>query len=238
MRLVYNTEYALHEFKTHGEYALMEKLQHASLNTIFDVGCNIGEWSRMTRSFHQTSKIHMFELLPATFQKLLHNNAVDENMMANSYGLSCTTQEIPIRVMLSNDRVTTTVTEMKHPDSIVTTGLVRHPDSYLQYYDINYIDYLKIDTEGHEYQVLQGFSSLIEEGKVACIQFEYGFINVLTRHLMIDFYKFLEPYGYVIGPLTPSRVDFRSYSIFKEDFQGPDYVAVHKSRQDIIDLIQ
>lgn len=238
MRPDYNTEYALHEFKTHGEYDLMRKLHVVGLHTIFDVGCNIGEWSRMVRQFHPNSKIHMFELLPATFQKLLHNNVLDKNMVANSYGLSNVTQEIPIRVMLSNDRVTTTVTEMKHPDSIVTTGLVRHPESYLKYYDINYIDYLKIDTEGHEYEVLLGFSSLLEQGKIACIQFEYGFINVLTRHLMIDFYKLLEPYGYVIGPLTPTCVDFRNYTIFKEDFQGPDYIAVHKSRSDIINLIK
>jgi hypothetical protein len=42
----------------------------------------------------------------------------------------------------------------------------------------------------------------------------------------------------VLGKITPEGVKFKDYILFDEDFQGPDYLAVHKSRQDIIDKVK
>ena len=39
---------------------------------------------------------------------------------------------------------------------------------------MEHIDYLKIDTEGAEYKILSGSTTLLEDKKISFIQFEYG----------------------------------------------------------------
>ncbi len=233
----YNTENALMEFKIHGEYQLMEKLRNIEMHNIFDVGCNIGEWTKMARSFQPISLIHMFEASPFTFQKMLRNVRLDNGIYANSYGLSDSVKEIQFKVVPDNDRVSTSVLNLTHDNSIVKNALVSTGDFYIRHYDIKHIDFLKIDTEGHEYFVLQGFKPQLENQMIACIQFEFGYVNILTKKLLIDYYQLLTPYGYKIGKLTPEGVSFKEYKLFHEDFSGADYVAVHQSRTDIIDLV-
>ena len=240
MLVEYNTDYAMSEFRLHGEYQVMQKLSGIPLPTIFDVGCNIGEWTRMARSFQPASQIHMFEIMPPTFQKLLRNNVLAPNIFPNSFGLSNDIKQIPVKYVLNNDRVTTTVLEQEHHDSIIKNAYVVTGDSYCwnQPQSIEYIDYLKIDSEGHEYEVLQGFMGMLSQGRIGCIQFEYGNLNILTKHLLIDFSKMLVPLGYVLGKITPERVNFKDYHLLDEDFRGPDYMAVHISRTDIIDALK
>lgn len=232
----YDTNYAIGEFKLHGEYQLLERLRTVNMQTIFDVGCNIGEWTKMTRTFQPNANIHMFEIVPATFQKLLRNNVLDDKVFPNSFGLSKETSDIVVKEVLDNTRVSTTVLNLRHDNSVLRKAVVVNPMTYTEYNNINYIDYLKIDTEGHEYSVLEGFIPLLEKGNVGCIQFEYGYVCILTKKLLIDFYQLLTPYGYLIGKLTPTGVKFKDYILPDEDFQGPDYIAVHESRQDIINL--
>ena len=234
----YNEMYALEEFKIHGEYQMLEKLKSIPMNTVFDVGCNIGEWTRMMRAFQPTAAMHMFEIVPSTFQKMIRNIPLDPNVFPNSYGLSNEIKEIPIKIVTDNDRVSTTVLNLAHNNSMIKTALVVSGEFYTKHNDIEYIDFLKIDTEGHEYETLLGFLNHIKSGAVACIQFEFGFINVLTKKLLIDYYQLLSPFGYVIGKLTPTGVLFKEYHLFDEDFSGSDYIAVHNSRQDIINAIR
>lgn len=235
---LYNTDFALYEFKLRGEYQLQEKLRSIEMHSIFDVGCNIGEWTKMTRAFQPVSLIHMFEVSPFTFQKMLRNVYLDNGIFANSYGLSDGVKEIEFKIVTDNDRVSTAVLNITHDNAVIKNALVATGDFYMRHYGIPYIDFLKIDTEGHEYSVLEGFLPQLQQGIIGCIQFEFGYINVLTKKLLIDFYQLLVPYGYVIGKLTPDGVSFTDYKLFHEDFSGSDYVAVHQSRTDMIDLIR
>lgn len=234
----YNTDYALSEFKLHGEFQLMQRLQNIPMQTIFDVGCNIGEWTRMVRIFQPVANVHMFEILPSVFQQLIRTDILDNNTFANSFGLSKETGDIVIKEVLDNSRVSTTVLNLRHDNSVLRKAVVVNPMTYIDYHNINYIDYLKLDTEGHEYSILEGFIPLLEKGNIKCIQFEYNYTCILTKKLLIDFYQLLTPYGYRLGKLTPAGVLFKDYILPDEDFQGPDYIAVHESRQDLIDLLK
>jgi FkbM family methyltransferase len=234
----YNTEYAIGEFKLHGEYQLLSKLSPFKFKTIFDVGCNIGEWTRMCRIHHPNASIHMFEIAYKTFNKMIRNDVLDINMYPNNFGLSSSFRDIPLQYVSDNDRVSTTVPDILHDNTVKTFGLVVPGSVYANIHNITHIDYLKIDTEGHEYEVLEGFRPMLEQGNITCLQFEYGYISILTKKLLIDYYKMLNAYGYVLGKLTPEGVRFKDYHLFDEDFRGPDYVAVHKSRSDIIDVLK
>jgi FkbM family methyltransferase len=234
----YDTQFALNEFQTSGELQLMDKLADFQFSTIFDVGANIGEWTKMVRDGRQVqANFHCFEPVPEVFTRLISNVYCDK-VMPNPFGLSSQSE---IREMLfdhDNDRLTTPCMELARTNPEVRHLLFLDGDNYCHSRKIDFVDFLKLDTEGHEYQILKGFSSMLENQKITMIQFEYGYANVLTKDLLIDFYKLLTPLDYAIGKLLPNGVDFKTYGLLDEDFKGPNYVAIHRSRPDIIEKIQ
>ena len=59
---------------------------------------------------------------------------------------------------------------------------------------IESIDFLKVDTEGADIDVLQGFRNAFEQGAVTMAQFEYNDLSLkLSRTLLADFYELLTP---------------------------------------------
>lgn len=234
---VYDTNYARKEFEWGGEIQLMVKLSQFKFNTIFDVGANIGEWTKMVRPHQPEAAIHCFEPMPTVFKRLI-SNTIQCNVMPNPLGLSNCCE---IRDMLfseDNDRLTTPCLDIARVDPEVIPLIMVDGNTYCRSRKIETIDFLKIDTEGHEFKVLQGFDEMLKNGKIVVIQFEYGYANVLTKDLLIDFYKYLKPYGYEIGKLTKDGVIFKDYTLLDEDFQGPNFIAVHNSSPDLIAEIQ
>ncbi len=229
---MYNQEYAMKEFTLHGEVWLQQKFA-GKFETIFDVGSNIGEWSRMARSFHPNAEIHQFELSPDTYRQMLSNIQIDDKMIPNSFGLSDQIGSIPFKYKPSYNAVSSSIMNLRLDDSEIRTGFVYTGDEYVKSRNIDKIDFLKIDTEGNEGNVFRGFEKTISEGKVKIIQFEYGFICVLTKWLLMDSYKFLTPYGYKLGKLSNGNIHFHDYSLTDENFIGPDYIAVHSSVLDM-----
>jgi len=48
-----------YDFEKNGEKDLVRKLSKLDLETIFDVGSNVGEWSQIALEFFPRAKIHM-----------------------------------------------------------------------------------------------------------------------------------------------------------------------------------
>jgi FkbM family methyltransferase len=236
---IYDIQFATNEFQVAGETQLQKKLSDKyELKTFFDVGANIGEWTRMVHNHHFKSEIHLFEPVPETYRGLLNNDIQNGQTILNGFGLSNETGTIDINYSADNDRLSSPVLELWRPDGKLIPVLMMSGDDYCKSRQIESIDFLKIDTEGWEYKVLQGFSDMISRGKISIIQFEYGYANVLTKDLLIDFYKLLQPLGYSIGKLTPEGVHFKEYNLLDEDFRGPNYVAVHQSSPDFFYELQ
>lgn len=229
---------SIEEFQRNGELQLMARLSQFKMNTIFDVGANVGDWTEMVLESQPTANVHAFEPMPETFQKYVNLIHPDTRVMPNPFGLS---DACEIRDMLfdhNNDKLTTPCLELFRNVPEIRSLIMVDGQSYCASRKIETIDFLKIDTEGHEYKVLKGFGEVLEQKKICTIQFEYGYANVLTKDLLLDFYRLLTPLGYVIGRLSPEGVDFKTYGLFDEDFQGPNHIAVHESSPDIIEVIQ
>jgi hypothetical protein len=66
------------------------------------------------------------------------------------------------------------------------------------------IDYVKIDVEGWELSVLQGFGDLVYNMRV--IQFEFGGSNIDTRTFFQDFWYFFKDHNFSIYRIiAPTR---------------------------------
>lgn len=226
------------EFEEAGEAQLMDRLMKFKFSTIFDVGANIGEWTKMVHDGRQPwAFIHCFEPMPRVYRKLLANVLKDQ-IMPNPFGLSDKIEMLDMLFDDTNDRLTTPCLELAREKPSIVPLLMVDGDSYCQSRNVEHIDFLKIDTEGHEFKVLKGFHHMLQSESIDIIQFEYGYANVLTKDLLIDFYRLLIPLGYTIGKLSPNGVDFKTYGLLDEDFKGPNYVAVRSKLTDVISEIQ
>jgi FkbM family methyltransferase len=239
MEPIYNTKTAREEFAATGEDWLLRKLRGANINTIFDVGSNKGEWTRMAKESFPSAYIHTFEIMPEVYRKFIDNNVLGPNIFPNGFGLGEEIGTIQMKYCVANDTLNThlgmlspgSVTDMPFHwrECLTSTG-----DSYMKHHKIDRVDFLKIDVEGAEHLVMKGFIETMTAGNVGCIQFEYGTANIVARWLLVDANEFLSPLGYVFGKLKPGGVAFKPYDLNDENFFGPNIVAVHRNRHDIL----
>ena len=229
-----------YDFHDNGEdFVLRTLAAQPSVSTIFDVGANIGDWAAMAAQSVPRATIHSFEIVPETFQQLRTRCASFATVLPHALGLAEAAGEVDVfhpQGMSANATCVDGITEMFHkrrPPSFaakVTTG-----DLFCAEHAVERVDFLKIDVEGFEPNVLRGFRRMLESGSIDVIQFEYGYVNIVARFLLKDFYDFLTPYGMRIGKIYPERVEFRDYDLHDENFLGPNYLAVRSSKAELLD---
>jgi FkbM family methyltransferase len=211
-----------------GEFELIERAAVLGLATVFDVGANVGDWTRHVCTHSAAATVHAFEIVPETFARLREQLAdLTARVRLNQFGLLDTNGEI--EVFVSGDSLTSSVHD--RADGVAKRKQpcpVRRGGDYARDQGIEHIDFLKIDVEGAEWRVLNGFSEYFDRHAVRIVQFEYNWFAIESHFLLIDFYRFLTRRDYVLGRLTPSGVVFMDYRYPLEDFYGPNYVACHK----------
>jgi hypothetical protein len=99
-------------------------------------------------------------------------------------------------------------------------------DGYIEEKNINHIDFIKIDIEGHELKAFEGFGKYLDASFVDYIQFEYGGANLDSHTNLMELYKFLENRGFKIAKMMPNGLEVRKYSPFMDNFNYANYVAV------------
>jgi len=71
-------------------------------------------------------------------------------------------------------------------------------DNICQKFNLEKIDYLKIDTEGAELDVLKGSAKMMSERKINYIQFEFGGCAIEAGYGAEDIQNYLKKYGYFV----------------------------------------
>jgi len=226
------------DFHSNGEGRVLSLLAHRAPKVVLDVGANRGDWSRMAEGLLREAAIHAFEIVPDTFRALTQNVAGKPRIVPHPLGLADAEGEIEVFFAEGRSEIATClpgISESVHgysPPRVrtrVTTG-----DLFCEREGIDRVDFLKLDVEGFEPNVLRGFKRMLADGRIGAIQFEYGYGNVVSRFLLRDFYELLAPLGMRIGKIYPLGVEFRDYDLRAEDFLGPNFLAVHASQDELI----
>lgn len=227
---------------TNGENEILEKLSPLNFKTIFDVGCNIGKWSLLALHHFPEAHIHTFELSSETFKTTSRFLAMD-SFVNNNLGLSNKKGKITYKDYGPNADVNTLVHNNVFFDNRVKPALkpafVSTGDVYCAEKSINNIDFLKIDVEGAENLVLEGFSGMLTNRAVRVVQFEYGYAHGDAKFLMRDFFDLFRPYGYRIARLKRGSLEFNEWTYAHNDFNsGPNYVAVKEDDQQVLSILR
>ncbi len=223
-----------------GELGLLRRAAEAHFEVVIDAGANCGEWTMGAVKYWPGCHVHAFEVAAPTYQKLrevAREAGIESRVTIHCLGLS------------DHDGAAEIFYYPRSPD--VTAESHRHPgvpvevlpctlqtgDAYLAQAGIARVDFLKIDVEGSEYKVINGFADAIATDRIQCIQFEYGAFSIDTKMLLRDYYELLGE-RYWIGKIYPTYVGFQDYDWRKEDFRFSNFCCVLKTRPDLRSLLQ
>lgn len=180
-----NQESSLHYLKN--LQSIQKLCNETSPCVILDVGANIGQTAIGYENIFRGASIHSFEPFRENFEHLVVNTKAFPNITSHHIALSDRSGFLEVKrdhhplsqwnsicpvyqdhlSLAGNFRIETI--EM-------TTG-----DEFCKKEDLQSVALLKIDTEGHEMDVLKGFQGMIADGKVLFILIEVGFFEDSTH---------------------------------------------------------
>lgn len=224
--------------ETNGEYLVLEKIKEyikGRKGVIFDIGANVGAYTqKAASSLDYNLTIYAFEPIHNTYSRLcevISEAEIAANVKPNNIALSDKDgMEI---IYLAGNLSGTNSLYLRHAETLgvkqehIEEVIVQRGDSFCTEKGIEHIDLIKIDTEGHEMAVLRGFESMLSNGKVDYIQFEYGGCWIDARMFLMDAFDYLLPKGYKIGKIHPKRVELlQAYDQRQETFAYANYLAI------------
>lgn len=146
---------------------------------LFDVGSNIGQTIQKMNKLFPDAIIHAFEPSPDTFRNLESNVECVKNLNLNNVGVGATSGTLEL---IEN--------ECSYMSSFLEPGdawgaiqkrtnvPVVTVDEYCKAHSVDQIDFLKIDTQGYDYQVLLGGAEMLNRGKIDLVMAELVFDNM------------------------------------------------------------
>jgi FkbM family methyltransferase len=158
------------------------------------VGANIGVWT--INLAKQNRQVHCFEPFFPSYLALCGNiflNKVENNVLVYNCGL---TEKIDKKLYISNDE----------EDNIGGVMLVEKPEGSeinvktIDSLNLNKLDFIKVDVEGHEYNVLKGGEETIKKYKPV-IFFECWIKESFAEQKKLLF-DFIISLGYTIKSLA------------------------------------
>lgn len=165
------------------QYNLLKLARIRDPRMVIDCGANVGYFSMMLKEAHPHAWIHAFEPAPLTFECLAKNVKAYSDIEIHQVALS--DQIGTARMEFSEEHSEVSRLSLDGNVEVSTDTL----DHFVEAHGIEHIDVLKIDTEGHELQVLRA-------GKKAL---------ALTDHLCIEVTIEDNP-GYTVSSLFGSLV--------------------------------
>ncbi|MCC3528786.1 MAG: tetratricopeptide repeat protein [Microcoleus sp. PH2017_22_RUC_O_B] len=220
-----------------GESQVIAKYIKAG-DIVFDVGANAGDWTQEVLNQGHDVEIHLFEPIPNVYQRLLQNlvNKIPSGKI-RAFNLALGNKE-EVKTFYHYEDLSVLSTFYRRvevekqgnfnpPKSfpVVTTTI----DIYCQKQEIKRINFLKVDVEGGELDVLYGAKYFLETGRIDYLQFEYGGTYLDSQRTLKEAFEYLQNFRYSIFKILPSGLEYKpSFVPEYEDFEYSNFLAVNE----------
>ena len=203
--------------------------------TVVDVGANRGEWSRAVQNnLRGRVRIFAFEPNPLAFKTL---NAWAETTRPNSATVAqlAIGEKVGTRPFYLYEwqdefsgfkpRKGPMFAAKPAPRQIEVECTTL--DKYCLAHRVRHIQFLKIDTEGAEFEVIRGCAKLLSHARIDVIQFEYGGTYRDSGVRLEEVYKYLSEYQYRVFKMSDKLVHLEKWSDEYEDYLYSNYLAIN-----------
>jgi len=203
---------------------------------VFDVGAHHGEWTNEVRKVYRRCVVHAFEPSLKSFEALCVNQP-EYFTVPIPYAVSCDNGTVDFWEYADVPTLSTIYKRNEHNmkrfgvlDPIVVKVKKISLDSYCSACEISrllQIDFLKIDVEGSELDVLKGAEKLLATNNIKYIQFEYGGCFPDAGITLKEVYLYLKSFGYKTGLITAQGVEFiQEWDERMENYLYNNYLSV------------
>lgn len=220
-----------------GETNFLKCVLQANNNPIvIDVGANVGKYSKTAKEINPGAVIYSFEPHPKTFT---HLQKMADEIDLNVFNLGMSDKEGAINIYDYADNNGSSHASLYQDvieknfgkPSIATEIKITTLDKFILEQGIAKVDLLKIDTEGHELNVLKGAFESIKRDIFEVVHIEFNEMNVYSRTFLRDiadlfpshlFFRMLPDGLAFMGkyrPLTHELFAFQNIAIIKQDSQ-------------------
>lgn len=205
---------------------------HRTSPIIFDVGANTGEWSVSLHKLFPQSQMFLFEPQPAC-QKIISGKNIPNSILISNAVSSIAGQAVRLfssaddaEIASLHQRRDSYFSDKSFTSIEVATVTI---DDVISEHKIACVDFMKMDVEGHELDVLKGAMRSLEGRIIKALSFEFGSGNINSRTFFHDFWDLLTPLGYRIYRILPSSrlMPIKEYYEDCEYFRGvTNYIAI------------
>ena len=204
---------------------------------IFDVGANVGLYTgKILENAQQINcfpQIHAFEPTRSCWQQLKQKFGYEKSVKLNDFGISDSKEE----AVIYYDKEASALASLYQRDlklydlelSQQETIKLQKLEDYIKDNNIEHINLLKIDIEGHELYAFRGLGDFLNPKFIDAIQFEYGGANLDSRTSLMEIAGLLTAHGFSLHKIMPNYIEKRKYEPRMENFQYANFVALSKT---------
>jgi FkbM family methyltransferase len=207
-----------------------------------DCGANLGEWTEMARqacaAVGITPEFHLLEPAPAAYEVLARRFSGLPDVLLHPVALSDSDGNADFFIIAPTGGRNSLV-DSEHSQADRTRVRVVRGAPYFGALGIERIDLLKIDTEGNDYAVLEGFAEMLREHRIGVVQFEYNFRWLAVRRSMRDVFELAKCHGYRVCKPDGSRIIvYRNWNAELDRFFEWNYLLVPEDRLPLLDVCE
>lgn len=173
-----------------GESHLIERvLKGLDAPVVIDVGAHVGEWSVVAVAANPSLRLHCFEPVSATFAQL-QARGLPASAVLNQVGISDSVGSATFYI--HPDNWMNAAYEMPFQPVIAKETIpVTTLADYAEAHGLTWIEVIKIDAEGSDYDAIAGALPLLRAGKVGIIQFEYTTTWLYVKRSLGDLFTLI-----------------------------------------------
>ena len=211
------------KLEANGEYALQERLAAHFARTaghsplILDIGANLGAWAQpfgraLAAAGIENGRLIAFEPAPGQRQRLEVNlSAVpgfsDVSILPLAVGAENGSGAFALTGEETGSSGLVPELETSAGDIELVEVEIRTLDSLLPELGLDQVDFVKVDTEGNDPNVLFGAVETLRAGRIGAIQFEYNFLWLRNRFSLEQIFRFIDGLDYRFGKVVPEGVE-------------------------------
>lgn len=216
-------------FEESGELFLVTKIlvhQIEPGETLIDVGANIGGYSKVLKHYFGENRIVSFEPNPSAFSELQKIDGIE------AVQSGCGNKNTQRALHFAENSVASTHASFTGDQSVYTQNTEQievncaRLDDEIDRLHLQPIGFIKIDTEGHDHEVIEGIGDKIQDIKF--IQFEFNEFHIHTRTFIRDFHNVLSSTHDLFRLDTYCLHDLRIYHPHHEIFRYQNIIAIRK----------
>ncbi|MDE2041029.1 MAG: FkbM family methyltransferase [Patescibacteria group bacterium] len=200
-------------------------LRALNVQTVLDVGANIGQFAREVRAVLPTAFIYSFEPLKSCFDELSRNMLTDRNFKAYNFALGAANETVTMNKSAYSPSSSILAMSKSHKDLFPQTQNSSQEEIAIKRLDdiaefdpakLNREILVKIDTQGFEEKVIRGATKFLKQTKVMIV--ENSYLPLYEGQALFDgIYQQLKALGFAYHGSLQQKVNPKSGEILFED---------------------